>query len=131
MPELDGASATMIVGILSALGLILSARVKAGADSKNARGPEWDSFTEKMQSWTEAQLAERDKRIERLQTDMRKVKDELSEERSKRRELERELGTEQDKRKALVAHVQDWRESQPDQSTWPRLPPILRDDLAT
>ncbi|MGV0870010.1 hypothetical protein [Corynebacterium kalidii] len=131
MADLDGTAATMIVGILSTLGLILVARVKAGADRDSARGPEWDSFTEKMQAWTKEQLADRDAKIEALQSDMRKLEGDLRDERQKRREIEGELYSERQKRQALVGHVMDWRQAHRDQSTWPRLPPILHDDLAT
>lgn len=131
MADLDGTAATMIVGILSTLGLILVARVKAGADRDSARGPEWDSFTERMQAWTKEQLADRDAKIEALQSDMRKLEGDLRDERQKRREIEGELYSERQKRQALVGHVMDWRQAHCDQSTWPRLPPILHDDLAT
>lgn len=102
MADLDGTAATMIVGILSTLGLILVARVKAGADRDSARGPEWDSFTEKMQAWTKEQLADRDAKIEALQSDMRKLEGDLRDERQKRREIEGELYSERQKRQALV-----------------------------
>lgn len=131
MADLYGTAATMIVGILSTLGLILVARVKAGADRDSARGPEWGSFMEKMQAWTKDQLADRDAKIEALQSDMRKLEGDLRDERQKRREIEGELYSERQKRQALVGHVMDWRQAHRDQSTWPRLPPILHDDLAT
>ncbi|MCJ7859285.1 hypothetical protein [Corynebacterium kalidii] len=46
-------------------------------------------------------------------------------------DLRSELGAEQSKRHALVQHVHDWRTLHPDRGSWPRLPPILHDDLAT
>ncbi|MDN6706363.1 hypothetical protein [Corynebacterium glyciniphilum] len=131
MADLDGTAATMIVGILSTLGLILVARVKAGSDRDNAKGPDWDNFSARMQAWTKDQLADRDAKIETLQSDVRKLEGDLRDERQKRREIEGELSSERQKRQALVGHVMDWRQAHRDQSTWPRLPPILHDDLAT
>lgn len=46
-------------------------------------------------------------------------------------ELRADLGSEQSKNRAWRTHVLDWRSQHPDQSTWPRLPPLLQDELAT
>lgn len=46
-------------------------------------------------------------------------------------DLRADLGSEKSKNRAWRDHVLDWRAAHPDESTWPRFPPMLRDELAT
>lgn len=117
MPEIDGTAATLIVGVISALVVVLAAKIKSSSDREQSAGPDWQRFNDNVQSWTERQLKERDKKISTLQDDVRT--------------LQASLGESESKRHALMSHVHDWRAAYPDRASWPEIPQILRDDLAT
>ena len=68
-----------VVGtIVAALLAWLGVRTKAKGDKAVADKPDWNAFTDQIQEWTEQRLAERDKKIDRLETDVRDLRGEVS-----------------------------------------------------
>ena len=65
---------TTVAALLAWLGV----RTKARGDKAVADKPDWNAFTDQIQEWTEQRLAERDKKIERLETDVRDLRGEVS-----------------------------------------------------
>lgn len=67
--------ATVVSGVISAIALILVARVKLTGDRDTARGPEWASFVEQQREDIQTLKADRKSDREELQTLRREVRD--------------------------------------------------------
>lgn len=65
---------TAVASLLAWLGV----RTKVKGDKAVADKPDWNAFTDQIQEWTEQRLAERDKKIDRLETDVRDLRGEVS-----------------------------------------------------
>ena len=65
---------TTVAALLAWLGVW----TKTKGDKDVADKPDWNSFTDQIQEWTEQRLAERDKKIDRLETDVRDLRGEVS-----------------------------------------------------
>lgn len=65
---------TAVAALLTWLGV----RTKVRGDKAVADKPDWNAFTDQIQEWTEQRLAERDKKIDRLETDVRDLRGEVS-----------------------------------------------------
>jgi cell division protein FtsB len=102
---------TIITGVVSALALILVARVKLTGDRESGRGPDWQAYADGQR-----------KDLETLKAEMKEVRGEV-------KTLRSELGTVKSKFVAAVQHIHAWRRAVPDASKWPRTPPELADDL--
>lgn len=110
MQDIDPTLGAVLTAVIGAIGLVLAAKIKIGADRDPGDGPDWQRFTTEMQTWTKRQLAERDQRIS---------------------QLEDEAGVKDGKLLAYRSHVGAWRAAHPDRSAWPTIPDAIRDDLAT
>lgn len=103
---------TIIGGVISALALILVARVKLSGDRDNARGPDWQAYSDRQA-----------KDLANLKADMAEVRIEV-------KRLSQELGAVKGKFLVSIRHIYEWRRTVPDSSRWPKTPPELMDDLA-
>lgn len=65
---------TAVAAFLAWLGV----KTKTKGDKAVADKPDWNAFTDQIQEWTEQRLAERDKKIDRLETDVRDLRGEVS-----------------------------------------------------
>lgn len=77
----NGAIATIAAAAISALamwiGNLLTGRTQKGVANIEARGPEWEAFTQQIQEWTNKQLAERDEDIAQLRVEVSSLRDKL------------------------------------------------------
>ena len=68
-----------VVGVIGAAILgFFGVKVTSSSQKAIAEKPDWQGFTDKIQEWTEQRLAERDEKIERLQTDVSELRSEVS-----------------------------------------------------
>ena len=74
-----------LAAILLVVGTWITARFsrKTGEEANEnaaaqARTADWDAFTQRLEAWTERQLAERDRRIDALADEVAEVRSELS-----------------------------------------------------
>lgn len=56
-----------IAPVLALVGTVLVAMMTRKGGRETTRSADWDAFMDQQQKWTEARLAERDKRIESLE----------------------------------------------------------------
>lgn len=68
-----------VVGVLGAAVLgFFGTKVTSSSQKAIADKPDWDGFTDQIQKWTEQRLAERDKKIDRLEHDVVELRAEVS-----------------------------------------------------
>lgn len=68
-----------VVGVIGAAILgFFGTKVTSSSQKAIADKPDWQGFTDQIQEWTEQRLAERDEKIERLQTDVNELRSEVS-----------------------------------------------------
>ena len=95
---------TTVAALLAWLGVW----TKTKGDKDVADKPDWNAFTDRIQEWTEQRLAERDKKIDRLETDVRDMRDEVS-------RLRRKYNAAVDFIRRVVKHTPDLRSDVPDE----------------
>lgn len=130
MPELDGTAVTLLVGLISTLGVILVGKIKASSDREQSSGPEWQRFNDNVQKWTSGQLEARDREIEALKSDRDADRKKLDHLNGVVGELQVDLSDAETRNSAFAGHVHDWRAVFHDERhRWPRVPFTLRDTL--
>lgn len=73
-PEIWPVVGTTVAALLAWLGVW----TKTKGDKDVADKPDWNAFTDRIQEWTEQRLAERDKKIDRLESDVQELRTEVS-----------------------------------------------------
>lgn len=95
---------TAMAALLTWLGI----KTKVKGDKAVADKPDWNAFTDQIQEWTEQRLAERDKKIDRLETDVRDLRGEVS-------RLRRKYNASVDFIRRVVKHTPELRSEVPDE----------------
>lgn len=67
----------IVVAVIGGVFTWAGQKIMAKAQTNTARGPEWKAFTEELKGWTKDQLAERDAKIDRLQTEVDQLREKL------------------------------------------------------
>lgn len=112
---LIGAVATIVVGLVGWLGTKATAKSKVNEAETVSRGPEWSSFFEEVQEWTNKQLKERDEKIASLQSQIVALKSTMA-----------ELET---KYRAALRYARAWRLLHPKSITDVEIPAEIVDEL--
>jgi hypothetical protein len=68
----------VVAAVASGVLAWLATRTKTKGDQQIADRPDWQGFTDQIQEWTEQRLAERDKKIDRLEQDVGELRAEVS-----------------------------------------------------
>lgn len=66
-----------IAPLLALVGTVLVAMLARKGGRETTRSADWDAFMDQQQKWTEARLAERDKRIDGLEQDVKDLRQEF------------------------------------------------------
>ena len=81
MMPVDGPLATIIVAVIGVAGTVIGSVLTEKNQKKKAeleaRGPEWESFTNSIREWTNEQLKERDKSIAEMRGEIAELRDKL------------------------------------------------------
>lgn len=99
---------TVVGTVVAALLAWLGVWTKTKGDKDVADKPDWNAFTDRIQDWTEQRLAERDKKIDRLESDVQELRTEVS-------SLRRKYNAAVDFIRRVVKNTPDLRSDVPDE----------------
>lgn len=96
-----------VVGVIGAAILgFFGTKVTSSSQKAIADKPDWQGFTDQIQEWTEQRLAERDKKIDRLESDVSELREQVS-------TLRRKYNAAVDFIRRVVTHTPDLRSDVP------------------
>lgn len=98
-----------VVGVIGAAILgFFGTKVTSSSQKAIADKPDWQGFTDQIQEWTEQRLAERDKKIDRLESDVSELREQVS-------TLRRKYNAAVDFIRRVLTHTPDLRSDVPDE----------------
>lgn len=75
--SITAVSVALITAVAGWAGAKATARSQERTASAESRGPEWDKFMERVQSWTRHELEKRDEEISALRVEVDSLRDQL------------------------------------------------------
>lgn len=104
--QIPGEVWPVVAAIASGVLAWLATRTKTRGDQQIADRPDWQGFTDQIQEWTEQRLAERDKKIDRLESDVSELREQVS-------TLRRKYNAAVDFIRRVLTHTPDLRSDVP------------------